>query len=214
MVAVRKDHFALAPMRTFRNLSIMRACFKQLLFILALAGVFGFTRVAEAQFLKTNSITLGKAGTLQVLTPPDWKLNQVDLKLQDNLPVFDLHAPSNSLVIRLYVRWDGFAGNTRRPGESEMGIGVSNSVVQQYLPVAVEKTFDLEKLHGPAVMGIYARVTDSKWSPVLKDNYPNICEGMFRCANIWGNFNLLTYDKDGPGFKTGMRILESMRRAP
>jgi len=77
---------------------------------------------------------------------------------------------------------------------------------------AIEKTFNLEKLHGPAVTGIYARVTDSKWIPIEEDTYRNICEGMFRCGNIWGNFNLLTNDKDGPGFKAGLKVLESLHR--
>jgi hypothetical protein len=91
---------------------------------------------------------------------------------------------------------------------------VSNNVTTQYLPIAAEKTFDLEKLRGPAVTGIYARVTDTNWSPVLKDNYPNICEGMFRCANLWGNFNLLTHDKNGSEFKAGLQILETLRKKP
>jgi hypothetical protein len=194
----------------------MRACFKQLLYIIALAAAFAPTRAAKAQSLKTNDISLGTPGTLQVLTPPDWKIQSVNLNLQDNTPVYDLHAPSNTLVIRLYVRWDGFGGKSIRPGEAEMSAIVSNSVVTQYMPVAVEKTFDLEKFHGPAVAGVYARVTDSTWSPVINDtnNYPNICEGMFRSANIWGNFNLLTHDKKGPEFKAGLQVLESLRRKP
>jgi hypothetical protein len=188
----------------------MRACLKQLLLILALAATFGFAHSTQAQSMKTNSLSFGKAGTLEIVTPPGWKMNEVDLKLPDSVPVFDLHAPSNFLVMRFYVRWDGFAG--KKPDEAEMGTIVSNSVVTQYLPVAVEKTFKLEKLHGPEVTGIYARLTDSKWTPLVEDTYPNVCEGMFRCANIWGNFNLLTYDKDGRGFKAGLKVLESMRR--
>lgn len=194
----------------------MRACFKQLLFLTALAAAVAFTRPAEAQALKTNDLSLGPPGTLQVLTPPDWKVQSVNLNLQDNVPVFDLHAPNNSLVIRLYCRWDGFAGKSIRPSEAEMSAIVSNSVVTQYMPIAVEKTFHLEKLHGPAITGTYARVTDSTWSPVVNDtnNYPNICEGMFRTANLWGNFNLLTHDKNGSQFKAGLQVLESLRRKP
>jgi hypothetical protein len=192
----------------------MRACLKQLLFTIALAVAFGFACATEAQSLKTNDLNLAKSGTLQALTPPDWTAKFVGLNPPDQEPVFDLSAPSNSLVVRLYVRWDGFGGKSARPTEAEMSAIVSNSVASQYLPTAVEKTFDLEKLHGTSVTGVYARVTDSKWSPVLKDNYPNICEGMFRCGSIWGNFNLLTHDKDGPGFKAGLRVLQSMRRKP
>jgi hypothetical protein len=190
----------------------MRACFKQLMFIVALGAVFGFTRVIEAQSLKTNELRLAKSGTLQVVTPPDWTAKYVGMNQPDQEPMFDLHAPSNTLVIRLYVRWDGFGGKSVKPDEAEMGTIVSNSVVKQYMPIAVEKHFDLEKLHGPAVTGIFARVTDSKWTPMLEDDYRNICEGMFRCGNIWGNFNLLTNDKDGPGFKAGLKVLESLSR--
>jgi len=194
----------------------MRACFKQLLFLFALAAAFAITRAAKAQALKTNDLSVGSPGTLQVLTPPDWKVESVNLNLQDNVPVFDLHAPGNTGVIRLYVRWDGFGGKSIRPGETEMSAIVSNSVVSQYLPIAVEKTFNLEKLHGPAVAGVFARVTDSTWSPVVNDtnNYPNICEGMFRAANLWGNFLLLTHDKNGAEFKVGLHVLESLRRKP
>jgi hypothetical protein len=194
----------------------MRACLKQLLFILALAAAFAFTRAAKAQALKTNDLRLARTGTLQVLTPPDWTAKYVGVNQPDQEPMFDLHAPSNSLVIRLYVRWDGFGGKSARPDEAEMSTIVSNTVVSQYLPITVEKTFTLEKLRGPAVAGIYTRVTDSTWSPVVNDtnNYPNICEGMFRCANLWGNFNLLTHDKNGAEFKAGLQVLESLRKKP
>ena len=54
-------------------------------------------------------------GTLQVLTPPDWTAKFVGVNPPDEEPMFDLHAPSNSFVIRLYVRWDGFGGKSTRP---------------------------------------------------------------------------------------------------
>jgi hypothetical protein len=37
---------------------------------------------------------------------------------------------------------------------------------------------------------------------------------MFRCANFWGNFNLLTHDKNGIEFKAGLQVLESLRKKP
>ena len=192
----------------------MRACLKQLMFIVALAAFFGFTGVIQAQPLKTNDLNLAKSGTLQVITPTNWTAKYVGMNQPDQEPMFDLRAPSNTLVIRLYVRWDGFGGKSARPDLAEMGTIVSNSVVTQYLTRTVEKTFDLEKLQGRAVTGIYARVTDAKWNPLEEDTYRNVCEGMFRSGNIWGNFNLLTNDKDGPGFKAGMKVLESLHRKP
>lgn len=192
----------------------MRACLKQLLLVTTLAAVFGFACTTKAQSLKTNDLRLAKTGTLQALTPPDWTAKFVGLNQPDQEPMFDLRAPSNSLVIRLYVRWDGFGGKSIRPDEAQMSTIVSNTVATRYTSTAVEKTFTLEKLRGPAVTGIYARVTDSKWEPMLKDSFPNTCEGMFRCGNIWGNFNLMTFDKDGPGFKAGLQVLESLRKKP
>ena len=88
---------------------------------------------------------------------------------------------------------------------------VSNNIVVQYLPGAVEKTFDLEKFHGPAANGIFARITDAHWTLLIKDTYPNITEGMFRSGNIWANFSMLTHDKNGPEFKAGLKVLESIR---
>lgn len=193
---------------------MMRAYFNRIIFVIVIAAVLGFPCVMKAQALKTNDLNLARYGTLQVVTPADWTAKYVGVNQPDQEPVFDLRAPSNSLVIRLYVRWDGFAGKSARPDEAAMGNIVSNSVVAQYLPIAVEKKFDLEKFHGPAVTGIYARVTDSRWTAVMQDVYRNVCEGMFRCGNIWGNFNLLTNDKNGPGFRAGMKVLESLSRKP
>jgi hypothetical protein len=210
MVAVRQDHFPLAEDRTFRNLLIMR----QLLFLLMLAGVLSFARVADAQALKTNNIPVGTAGTLQISTPPDWTFTYTNLGLPEKPITFELHARSNSIVIRYFVRWDGFGGTQARPNESAMGLIVSNSIAAQYLQMSVEKSVKLENLAGPDVSGVFARITDANWSPIMKNEYPNFTEGMFRCRNIWGNFNLLTFDKDGPGFKAGLQVLQSMRRKP
>ena len=184
---------------------------RQLLFLVALLGAFSFARAADTPPLQTNNMTLGVAGSLEILTPPGWTLTATNLNLPENPPTFELHAPNNAIVIRLYVRWDGFGGKNIKPTEANMGTIVSNNVVAQYLPIAAEKTFALEKFHGPAVNGVFARITDSTWTPVLKDSYPNLTEGMFRSENIWGNFNLLTSDKDGPQFHAGMKVLESLR---
>jgi hypothetical protein len=192
------------------NLFIMR----QLLFIAALLGVLGFTQATQAQLLKTNSMRLGPAGTLEAFTPPDWTLVQTNLGMPNFGPIFELHGPRDSITIRLYTCWDGFNGKSIKPNEADMGTIVSNIVATQYLPVAKEKTFDLEKLKGPGVNGVYARVTDSKWTILEKNSYPNIADGMFRCGNIWGNFDLLTPDKDGPLFKSGLRVMETLRRKP
>ncbi len=176
-------------------------------------GALGFARAADTKPLATNTVILGKPGTLEILTPSDWTLTKTNLVLPDNVPVFELHSPSDAMVIRLFVRWDDFGGRSIKPTESQMGQIVSNNIAFQYLTNSVEKKIDLEKLRGPAVTGIFARITDAHWTPAVKEQtYPNLAEGMFRCGNIWGNFNLLTHDKDGLEFKAGLKVLESMRR--
>ena len=62
--------------------------------------------------------------------------------------------------------------------------------------------------------GTFARFTEAHWVPMLEADYRNIATGMFRSGNLWGRFNLLTYDKDGPQFKRGLEILKSIRREP
>jgi hypothetical protein len=188
---------------------------RQLLFILALLGSLGLARAADSAATKTNSVALGAPGTLQIVAPADWTLVHTNLNLPDRAVTVELHSASNSIVIRFYIRWDGFPGMPAKPTEPEMGKIVSNTIVYQYLTNSVEKKFDLEKLRGPGVIGTFARITDAKWTPVAKgDTYPNLTEGMFRCGNIWGNFNVLTFGKDGPLFKEALKALESMRRAP
>jgi len=187
---------------------------RQLLFLLALMGTLGFARAAETPAVKTNNVTIGMPGTLEIVTPPDWTLSYTNLNLADRPVTFELHSASNTVVIRFYVRWDGFTGVARNPTEADMGKIVSNNIVTQYLPVAVEKHFALEKFHGPTAAGIFGRITDSTWSPVVKDTYPNLVEGMFRCGNLWGNFNILTFGKNGASFKEALKVLESMRRKP
>jgi hypothetical protein len=187
---------------------------RQLLFIIALTCAFGVARAAETPALKTNSVALGGPGTLQILAPTNWTFSPTNLNLPDNPVTVEMHAPNNALIIRFYIRWDGFGGKPFKPAEAEMGKIVSNNIVLQYLPTAVEKTFDLEKLHGPSVTGVFARITDANWTPLEKNSYPNLTEGMFRCGNIWGNFNVVTFDKNGPLFKDALKVLESMHRKP
>jgi len=187
---------------------------RQLLVIIALVGAFGFARAADNPALKTNSVALGEPGTLQILSPRDWTFSYTNLNQPDHALTVELHSVSNSVVIRFFIRWDGFEGSSAKPTASDMSKIVSNNVVTQYLPVAVEKTVTLEKLHGPAVIGTFARITDSTWTPMVKNTYPNLTDGMFRCGNIWGNFNIVTFGKDGPLFKDALKVLESMRRKP
>lgn len=164
----------------------------------------------------TNRISIGVPGTLEMLTPVGWSLVRTNLHMPYDPPSYELHAPSNTTVIRLTIYWDGFVmhGKALTPTEPEMAQTVSNVVVRQYLPISVEKTFDLEKLRGPHVTGWFARLTDAGWTPVVKDEYHNLATGMYRCGNLWGDFNLLANDKNGPQYEAGMKVMQSLNRTP
>jgi hypothetical protein len=187
---------------------------RQLLFIAALLGTFSLARAAESAALTTNTAAAGKHGTLQIPTPQDWTLTRTNLNLPGNPPSLELHSLSNTIVVRLTIYWDGFKGKNLQPTEANMDTIVSNNAVLLYMPISVEQKFVLEKLRGPAVTGAFVRLTDAGWTPVLKNEYRNLSTGMFRCQNLWGTFDLLTNDKDGPQFKQGLSVIESLRRTP
>jgi hypothetical protein len=202
-------HFPLAVFPVLRNLSIMR----QLLLAFGLLSIGIFPVSAEdTQALTTNFVSVGKQGTLQILTPNDWKFTRTE---RPGSPSYaSLHAPSNSIAIEISLYWDGLGKKISKPTQADFERIVSNTCASSFEANSVEKKIVLEKLQGASVSGTFARFTDPRWVPMLKSDFPNVASGMFRCGNLWGNFNLLTYDKDGPLFKQGLQVLQSMRSVP
>jgi hypothetical protein len=177
-------------------------------------GAFPLARAAESEALVTNNIVVGDHGTLEISSPADWTFIHTNLNLPGKSVSVELHSATNTAVIRLTIFWDGFGGPNVKPTEADMDKSINTIATRQYLPISVEKTVTLEKLHGPAVTGSFARFTDAGWTPVITDEYRNVANGMFRCGNLWGNFDILTNDKDGPNFKQGLKVVASLRRKP
>jgi hypothetical protein len=186
---------------------------KPLLLALALwTAALSLALAADSPGLTTNSVTVGKQGTLQIVAPRDWRFTHTNVSGAP--PYASLHSPSNSIAIEISVYWDGIGKKISKPTEADFEQIVSNVSVRSYEPTSVERKTTLEKFQGPGVTGVFARFTDARWVPVLKGDYPNVASGMFRSGNLWGNFTLLTYEKDGPSFKQGLQVLQSMRRVP
>lgn len=186
---------------------------RQLLLAIALlTALLSPARAADNQTFKTNSLTVDKQGTLEILTPTDWTFAQTNMYLAGNPPTVELHSPANATEIRISVYWDGFAGKISSPTAADFENIVSNVCVLKYVPASVEKNVVLEKLQGPAVSGTFARFTDATWVPMLNNDHRVVVTGMFRSGNLWGNFDMVTGDKDGPMFKQGLQVLESMWR--
>lgn len=194
-------------MPVFRNLFIMR----QLLLVLALLGVLARAQAADNEV--TNAIPLGKPGTLEMAAPANWTLQRTNLNLPDSAITMELHAPGNVTVIRFAIYWDGLDGKLFHPPDGKMDAIVSQNAAQ-YVDNSVEKKVVVEKLKGKAVIGSFARFTDADWTPIAKDTYKALATGMFRCENIWGTFDVVTGDKDGPLFKQALDIVKSFRRKP
>ena len=186
---------------------------RQLLPVLALVTAFIFSaRAADKQSLITNTVSLSEHGTLEIPIPKDWTLTHTNMQLRGDPTSVELHSASNTVAIRVTIYWDGFG--SKKPTDADMETVVSNGVVLLYLPFDVEKTFTLEKLQGPGVTGVFARFTDAGWTPMVKDEFRNLATGMFRSGNLWGNFDLLSNDKDGPSFQQGLKVMQSLRRQP
>lgn len=187
---------------------------RRLLLLAALMSACSLARAAETEAIVTNTITAASHGMLEICSPRNWTLIRTNLNLPGKPVSVELHSASNTAVIRLTIFWDGFGSKNVKPTEADMEKSVSTLAARQYLPISVEKAVTLEKLRGPAVTGSFARFTDADWPSMLTDEYRNMTTGMFRCDNLWGNFDILTNDKDGPNFKQGLKVLESLRRTP
>src|SRR5581483_1611633 len=87
-------YFALAETLTFRNLFIMR----QLLFVFAWMAAVSVAQAADAPPLRTNSVTVGTHGTLEVPTPTDWTFVRTNLNLPGNPYSVEFHSPSNTIA--------------------------------------------------------------------------------------------------------------------
>jgi hypothetical protein len=183
-----------------------------MLLLFALVSAVSLAKAADTAPLATNSIPIGEHGTLEALTPANWSM--IHTNLPGYPPSVELHSLSNRIVIRLSIRWDTPQPNSPSPKDADMDKIVSNVVTVQYLPIAVETNFVVEKLKGPAVTGSFVRLTDAGWTPMITDEYHNLVTGMFRCGNLWGTFDLVTFDKDGPLFKEGLKVMESLHRKP
>lgn len=169
--------------------------------------------VNAAQTSTNRVVAVSDQGKLQITVPPDWFFAQTN---QLNKPsLIQVRAPFNRFALEMTVYWDGFSTNSK-PTEADFDHIITNVVNRQYVPASVEKKVELETLKGPGVRGRFARFTDIRWFAEKKPEgeYNNVTTGMFRCDNLWGHFNLLTDDKNGPDFKEGFRILQSLRKQP
>lgn len=171
--------------------------------------------VAKVETAPTHprQISVGSHGTLEITLPADWQLVQTNAP--DKPALIHIQAATNHINIQMTIYWDGFVGSNSVPTVANFETIISNVVSSQYVPASVEKQIHMETLTGPAVTGRFVRFTDIRWFAQQKPEteFNNVATGMFRCDNLWGNFDLFTNDKNGPDFQRGFQVLKSLRKA-
>jgi hypothetical protein len=127
----------------------------------------------------------------------------------------ELHSAGGEVSVQLTLFWDGFGPKQLKPDEEKLAEILRTAVEAQYVPASVEKKMVLEKLKGADASGIFARFTDAEWvgKKPPPGQFANVATGMVRCGDLWGNFTILTQGRDGPSFKQGLTVIESLRKA-
>ena len=168
---------------------------------------------ATLQF-KTNSAAVHQHGTLSWTVPAAWTDTGADGTPPPTAPItLRFRAPGNRPTVLLAVFWDGIGAQQAKPGAELFPVLVKALAEKQYAAGSVEKTAKVETFKDDTVAVSYASFTDLKFTgkEPPPDETRNITVGMFRCGHLWGNFTLLTNDKDGDEFKQAMAVVKSLR---
>ena len=164
--------------------------------------------------LVTNSLAIHGHGTLTWAAPATWEHTAPSPAAPPDAPMaFRWRAPGNHPTVLVSVAWDGIAGNKGKPDGAMLAVLVKTFAEKQYAAQSVEKAAKVETVKSDAVTVSYASFTDPKF--IAKEPPPdetrNMTVGMFRSGPLWGNFTLMTNDKDGDEFREGMALVRSLR---
>ena len=202
--------FELARKMTDRKLSKM----KRLIVTFLLAGMAITGSAADKNGFVTNSLSIPEHGILLVKAPAGWSFVRKGVANSAGPRTAALHSADGKTSVQVTLFWDGFGPNQLKPNAAKMAEMVKAAAQAQYAPGSVEKKVELEKLKGTEVSGSFARFTDAQWvgKELPPNEFSHVASGMVRIEDLWGNFTILTDDKDGPHFKEGLAVIESLRK--
>ncbi len=183
-------------------------------FLLSCAAVRLFA--GAPLLLVTNSLAIHGHGTLTWAAPATWEHTPPPSAASSDAPVASRwRAPGNHPTVLVSIAWDGIAGNPGKPDGPILAVLVKAFAEKRYAAGSVEKTAKVETVTNGTTIISYASFTDPQF--VAKDPPPeetrHMTVGMFRSGPLWGNFTLMTNDKDGDEFREAMALVKSFRGA-
>ena len=188
---------------------------KQLLAILFTSFLAVAVHAEENQAFTTNSLPIPDHGTLKIKAPKGWDFVRKGAINPTGPRTAELTSASGDISVQLTMFWDGFNPSKPRLTDEELTDIVKIAAEKQYVPSSVEKKTTIEKLSGGKVSGSFARFTDAEWvgKKIPPGEFSNVASGAVRCGDLWGVFTILTNEKDGPKFKQGLAVIESLEKA-
>jgi hypothetical protein len=188
---------------------------KQLLAIAFTTALTIVLHAAGTQEFTTNSLPIPDHGTLNIKAPKGWGFVRKGAINPTGPRTAELKSASGDISVQLTMFWDGINPSKPRLTDEDLTDIVKMAAERQYAPASVEKKTTIEKLSGGKVSGSFARFTDAEWvgKKVPPGEFSNVASGAVRCDDLWGVFTILTNEKDGPKFKQGLAVIESLEKA-
>jgi hypothetical protein len=169
---------------------------------------------AEQVEFTTNSIPIQGHGALEIKAPKAWRVATTNAFGPAGPHTVVVQSAAGDIAVQITIYPEGLGTNQLKPDDEKMAELLKTFAEAQYAPAAVEKQVTMEKLKGADVSGSFARFSDAKWvgKKPPPAEFSNVATGLMRCGDLWGNFTVLTNDKDGPLFKEGLAVVESLRK--
>ena len=179
------------------------------------AGLAAGAVAAEQVDFTANSVRIPGHGALELKAPKAWGFATTNAFGAAGPRTVVVQSAAGDIAVQITIYPEGLGTNQLRPDDEKMAEMLKTMAEAQYAPAAVEKQVTVEKLKGADVSGSFARFTDAKWvgKKPPPAEFSNVANGLMRCGDVWGNFTVLTNDKDGPLFKQGLAVVESLRKA-
>jgi len=202
--------FVLAGPLTALNFPMMN----RLLAVVLVVASGSFTWAAEQPEFTTNTLAVSELAVLRIQSPKDWSFETKGAGNPTGPRTAALRSEDGGVSVQITMFRNGFSPNQFKPTDDKMAQMVKSAAESQFLASSMEKKVEVEKLKGAQVSGSFARFTDAKWAEkkLPPGEFSNVAIGVLRCGDLWGNFTLLSSDKDGPHFKQGLAVLEAMRQ--
>ena len=170
---------------------------------------------AEQAEFTTNSLPVPDHGSICFKAPKGWSFLKKGAVNPFGPRSAEFRSEDGLISAQATFFWDGFGPKQMKPSEKDLADLTEKSGKAQFLSGSVEKKVVLENFKGAEASGCFARFTDADWvgKKPPAGEFANVTTGMVRCGDLWGNFTILTNEKDGPSFKQALVVIETLQKA-